>query len=290
MMAAGLLTAEQIGGMQPGSGRNKTVWRDDLRTKAAIFMIKQHRPNLLLYHTLNSDATHHRYGPGTDPSYTALAFADRLLGDLVQAVDESGLRAKTTFIITTDHGFKKVEKFAYPNVVLKQAGLVKTAGPTVAHCDAYTMTQGGIAFVYILDPARKAGLLPQLKQMFATAEGVERVIDATEAHSLGMPTPAENQGMGELILYPKNGYSFSASPAGDAVAAPAVNYAGSHGYFNGDRELDGIFIASGAGIKKGARLDRMRNLDVAPTIARLLDLSLPQPDGRVLEEILAAKR
>ena len=101
-----------------------------------------------------------------------------------------------------------------------------------------------------------------------------------------MPTPAENQGMGELILYPKNGYAFMTTAAGDVRAGPAVNYAGSHGYFNGDRELDGIFVASGAGIKKGVRLERIRNLDVAPTIARLLDVSLPQVDGRALEEIL----
>ena len=73
-------------------------------------------------------------------------------------------------------------------------------------------------------------------------------------------------------------------------AGPALNYAGSHGYFNGDRELDGIFIASGAGIKRGARLERVRNLDVAPTIARLLDLTLPKPDGRVLDEILGPAR
>jgi predicted AlkP superfamily pyrophosphatase or phosphodiesterase len=286
MIAAGIITAEQVAGMQPGAGRNKTVWRDDMWTKGAIFMFQRHKPNLLLYHTLNTDATHHRYGPGTDPSYTALAFADRLLGDLVRAVDQTGLRAKTTFIITTDHGFKKVAHFSYPNVVLKKAGLVRTAGPTVTHCDAYAMTQGGIAFVYVLDPARKAELLPRLKELFATAEGVERVIDASEAHTLGMPTPAENQGMGELILYPKNGYSFMSNPAGDAVSGPALNYGGSHGYFNGDRELDGIFIASGAGIKAGVKLDRVRNLDVAPTIARLLDVTLPPPDGRVLTEIL----
>jgi predicted AlkP superfamily pyrophosphatase or phosphodiesterase len=92
--------------------------------------------------------------------------------------------------------------------------------------------------------------------------------------------------MGELILYPKNGYSFMSNPAGDAVSGPALNYGGSHGYFNGDRELDGIFIASGAGIKAGVKLDRVRNLDVAPTIARLLDVTLPPPDGRVLTEIL----
>lgn len=287
MIAAGVITAEQIAGMQPGGSRNKTVWRDNMWTAGAIFMLKRHKPNLLLYHTLNTDATHHRYGPATDPSYTALAYADRLLGDLVRAVDDAGLRAKTTFIITTDHGFKKVEHFSYPNVVLKKAGLVKTAGPIVSHCDVYAMTQGGIAFVYVLDSARKAELVPRLKAMFATAEGVDRVIDASEAaHTLGMPTPAENQGMGELILYPKNGYSFSAAAAGDLVAGPSINYGGSHGYFNGDRDLDGIFVASGAGIKKGARLERVRNLDVAPTIARLLDLKLPPPDGRVLEELL----
>jgi len=33
-------------------------------------------------------------------------------------------------------------------------------------------------------------------------------------------------------------------------------------------------------------LPRMANLDVAPTIARLLDIQLPDMDGRVLEEIL----
>jgi predicted AlkP superfamily pyrophosphatase or phosphodiesterase len=290
MIAAGVISAEDIAGMQPGGNRNKTVWRDNMWTKGAIFMFKQHKPNLLLYHTLNSDGTHHRYGPGTDPSYTALAYADRLLGDLVRAVDESGLRAKTTFIVTTDHGFKKVTHFSYPNVVLKKAGLVRTAGPTVTQCDAYAMTQGGIAFIYILDPARKDELLPRLKELFAGAEGIERVVDAREANALGMPTPTENQGMGELILYPKNGYSFMTNPAGDVVAGPSINYGGSHGYFNGDRELDGIFVASGAGIKKGARLDRVRNLDVAPTIARLLGLELPPPDGRVLEEILIPSR
>jgi len=290
MLAAGLLTTEDLKAMQPGGGRRTTLWRDNMWTRAAIYLFKQHKPNLLLYHTLNTDGIHHRYGPEPDPGYTALAYADRLLGDLVRAVDESGLRAKTTFIITTDHGFKKVTQFAYPNVVLKQAGLVKAAGPTVTQCDAYTMTQGGIAFVYILDPARKAELLPRLKALFAGATGVERVIDAAEAHTLGLPTPAENQGMGELILYPKAGYSFSAAVTGEATSGPSVNYGGSHGYANTDRELDGLFVASGAGIRPGTRVERVRNIDVAPTIARLLGLDLGPVDGRALEEIVEPAR
>lgn len=286
MIADGVVTAEDIKFMQPGPTRRKVLWLDSMWTKATCYMITRYKPNLVMHHTLNTDSTHHRYGPMSDPGNTALSLADRMVNDVLNAVDQAGLRAKTTVIVTTDHGFKKVANYAYPNVVLKQAGLIKAAGPTVTQCDAYTMSQGGIAFVYILNPARKAELLPKLKELFAKADGVARVIDAREAHALGMPTPEDNQGMGELILYPKAGYAFSAAIAGDATTGPTVNYGGTHGYNNADPELDGIFIASGAGIKKGARLNRVRNVDVAPTIARLLGVDLPNVEGRVLEEIL----
>lgn len=290
MIAAGVATTEDIAGMGVGPNRRKIAFRDELWTRAAAFMFKQYRPNLLLHHTLNTDAAHHAYGPGTDPSYSALALADRLVADVVRAVDESGARAKTTFIITTDHGFKKVRQLVFPNVALKDAGLLKTAGPTITHADAYTFSQGGIAFVYVTDPARKAELVPRLKELFGRLASIERVVDAREANAFGMPTPDQNPGMGELILYPKAGYSLRSDAAGAAVVAPAVNYAGSHGYSNADPELDGVFIASGAGIRKGVQLERIRNLDVAPTIARLLDLKLPDVDGRVLEEILSSQR
>lgn len=286
MIAAGVIKPEHIAWMQLGPQRKSVTFLDNMWTKAAIHIFKTHQPNLLMYHTLNTDSTHHTYGPGSMASFTALAYADRLVGDLLQAVDESGLRERTTFFITTDHGFKKVSSYVYPNVVLKKAGLARALGPTITTCDAFCMTQGGLAFVYVNDPARKAELLPKLKELFAGTAGVDRVIDGKDARTLGMPTPEENAGMGDLVLYAKAGHAFNNSAEGDAVTAPTVNYAGTHGFFNGDPELDGIFIASGRGIKKGVVLPRMANLDVAPTIAKLMGLVLPQPDGRVLEEIL----
>lgn len=289
MIAAGTVTPEQIEWMQIGPKRKSVTFLDSMWTKAAIHIFKTHQPNLLLFHTLNTDAVHHYYGPGTMASHTALAYADRLVGDLIKAVDESGLRDRTTFIIATDHGFKKVSKIILPNVVLKKAGLAQGLGPSINTCDAYAMTQGGMAFVYVTNPARKAELLPKLKEMFAQTEGVDRVIDGKDGHTLGMPVPEENPGMGDLVLYPKAGHAFKNDAGGDVVVTPSLNYAGTHGYFNGDPELDGIFIASGRGIKKGVVLDRMANLDVAPTIARLMDLKLPQQDGRALDEILLGK-
>ena len=286
MIAAGMMKPEYVNWMQLGPQRKSVTFLDNMWTNAAIHIFETHKPNLLLFHTLNTDATHHTYGPGSMASHTALAYADRLVGDLVKAVDDSGLRSRTTFFISTDHGFKKVSKIILPNVVLKKAGLAQGLGPTINTCDAYSMTQGGMAFVYVTNLARKAELLPKLKEMFSQTEGVDRVIDGNDGNTLGMPTPEENAGMGDLVLYPKPGHAFRNDAAGDAVVTPSVNYGGTHGYFNGDPELDGIFIASGRGIKNGVVLERMANLDVAPTMARVMGLKFPNADGRVLEEIL----
>lgn len=289
MIAAGAFSQEKIAWMQLGPQRKNVAWLDESWTRAAQFIFTRHKPNLLLYHILNTDATHHRYGPGSMASFTALAYADRLVGDLVKTVEDSGLRDKTTIFIATDHGFKTVTKIILPNVALKKAGYARgliPESPGITQCDAAAMAQGGMCFIYVTDPARKAELLPKLKELFAQTEGVDQVIDGNEGPSLGMPTPAENQGMGDLILYPKAGYAFKSDADGENVVAPSVNYGGTHGYLNTDPELDGIFIASGKGIRKGVILPRMSNLDVAPTMARLLGLTLPGTEGRVLDEIL----
>ena len=297
MVAAGVATEKEILSVaekKPVVGENieppkrlNAAERDELWTRAASFVFTKHQPNLLMFHPLNTDGQHHRFGPGSPEGIAALKLVDRYVGDLLKAIDASGLREKTTVIVTTDHGFKKVEKFIYANVALKKAGLLRTAGATIAQCDAYAGTQGGIAFVYVTDPARRAELLPKLRELFSQTEGVAEVLDAaTEAHARGMPTPAENEAMGELILYPKAGYAFTGAATGDNVNGPSVNYGGTHGYSSADPELDGIFIAQGAGIKRGVKLDRVRNLDVAPTIARLLGVELPGADGRPMEAVL----
>jgi predicted AlkP superfamily pyrophosphatase or phosphodiesterase len=104
-----------------------------------------------------------------------------------------------------------------------------------------------------------------------------------------MPTPEENQGMGDLILFAKDGYAFKDMAAGDAAVAISQGYLGTHGYPASDPELDGIFIAQGNCVKPGVVLPRVANLDVAPTIAQILGLQIPHAEGRVLAEVLQSK-
>jgi predicted AlkP superfamily pyrophosphatase or phosphodiesterase len=56
--------------------------------------------------------------------------------------------------------------------------------------------------------------------------------------------------------------------------------------FLDDRVKRAIFLAWGDGIRSGVRLDRISNLDVAPTIAALLDVELKNVTGHPLDKVL----
>lgn len=78
---------------------------------------------------------------------------------------------------------------------------------------------------------------------------------------------------------------------------PGIEYAsgsgygtrGMHGSFS-PRDVHNVLIASGPAFKSTLHVDRLptANVDVAPTVAHILGLALPDADGRVLREVLRA--
>ena len=74
-----------------------------------------------------------------------------------------------------------------------------------------------------------------------------------------------------------------------SVRVTADVYSGHHGYLASDAQLNGMFVAWGHGVKRGAQLGEIRNVDVAPTVAALLGLKLENVEGRVLTEALQAR-
>jgi hypothetical protein len=112
-------------------------------------------------------------------------------------------------------------------------------------------------------------------------EGIDQVITADRFASLGLPSPDRDPQMGQFFLTAKTGYAFSGATGGP-VTAEAPQTGGSHGYIASDPEMDAIFIASGYGVRREANLNRVANVDVAPTIAELLGVDLPSAKGRPL--------
>jgi len=261
--------------------------RDYTYTQVARHLMEKHQPNLVMLHLVGADGYQHSTGRQSPEAYYAVNDSDRHVQGLIDSVAKAGLLDKTTFIITSDHGFRTYTKVVQPNVLLKQAGLVTAVlGGKVTARRAWCMGQGGSGFVYILDEANKAGILADLKPKLAAMEGVDWVRGADEYGALGFPLPDKDARSPDLVISCKDGYAVSDTAGGEDLVAPTDGVKGTHGYDPATDDMKAIFIAWGAGIKAGAKLGEVKNVDVAPTIAKLLGVEIPGGEGRVLSEIL----
>ena len=278
---AGILTQADL----EGFASKNILWRDRIWTMAAAHIIRQHRPNLMLFHLLNLDSTQHRYGPRTPAAMAAMALLDTQVATILQAVQDGGIGPRTTVFVVSDHGFKAVKRQIRPNAIFAKEGLLKADGGKVASAQVYSVPEGGSALVYVTVPDEGGALLAKAKAVLAGVEGIDRVVEAPEFSKYGLPAPTATGQMGALMLTARDGYAFTADSAEPAVVDAPDGGLGSHGYVASDPDIQALFIASGRNIKPGVTLDAVSNLNLTPTIARLLDLRMPDAKERVLTEI-----
>ena len=89
-----------------------------------------------------------------------------------------------------------------------------------------------------------------------------------------------------LMLEAAPGYSFDDALTGAEVRDSGETYKGTHGYLPTDSRMRASLIIYGPGVRSGAKLPLARMIDLAPSIAALLKLKLPQPEGKPLKELL----
>jgi predicted AlkP superfamily pyrophosphatase or phosphodiesterase len=280
LMTQGLITQNEVATFNESS----PAWRDQIWTDAAIDILTRHTPNLLLFHLLQTDTLQHQYGALSPAAYAAYAYADTRLARLMDAAREAGLLDRITFIIASDHGFTNYTHAIHPNVALVQQGLLRKQDGRYKG-DVWVQPEGGEASLYIRDKERRTALLPSLKTYFEKLPGIAAVYTNEEATELGIPSSQSTDQAPDLYLVAKPDYAFA-----DGVDVPLIQEVsparGAHGYLNTNSDMEALFIASGAHIRHGVDLGTISNLRVAPTIARILGVSLPTAKAPPLTEAL----
>ena len=280
-------------------GDPSQAWRDLMYTRAAVDIIKNHHPDLLLLHLLALDSIEHETGYGNNAGRNTIAFLDDRVQEVIDAVRAAGELDDTTFIIVSDHGQESVHHMLNPNVPLREAGLQATD----ASQPAFAIPEGGFALVFqknATEASRQA-----LKKLFEGKPGIRAALTPDEAAKMGWPTPpltmpahavalfrappTQSNQAPDLLLYPDNDYEFSDRHA-TQFDAPTLER-GAHGYPNTEPLMQAIFIAAGAGIQgKDVTIPAFPNVDIAPTIARLLHVKFDDAQGKPLTGILAPRR
>ena len=109
-----LVGAELLGALGPPQSGADT---DAQKARLAVYLIKTHKPNLLLVHLDAVDEAEHQHGPQSAEAASALERVDVRIGEILAAIKEAGLGDSTDVFVVSDHGFLPVERQIRPNVL-----------------------------------------------------------------------------------------------------------------------------------------------------------------------------
>jgi predicted AlkP superfamily pyrophosphatase or phosphodiesterase len=153
LQAVGLLRGEAKNFIKDTSGPE----RDYVWTEATGLVLAKRKPNLMLLHLLNVDGSHHALGPQSPGGYTAIAYADACVGQVLDAITAAGMQNKTAVFIVADHGFMLTPKALKPNALLRREGFLKAGrGGKIEEARVQVVPEGGMGLLYFSDPSLSA--------------------------------------------------------------------------------------------------------------------------------------
>jgi len=263
-------------------GNDTTLAGDETRTHFSIDILAQHKPVFMTIHLSSLDEEEHLHGPFSPEANADLEAIDAMVGRI--AAQELANYPDAVIAIVSDHGFARVDHLTNLYVPFLEAGLIdadkSAAGtPHVKSWKAEPWLAGGMAAILLRDPAdtatrdQVAALLAKLAA--DPASGIEAVLDHDAAARLGgFPDAA-------FLVTLKAGYV-----TGQALTGPLVTPMpgkGTHGYNPFTTPgMHASFFITGKDISKAKDLGIIDMRQIAPTLAKLLGISLPTADQPVL--------
>ncbi len=270
---------EATGRLGQGNFGSDYLTRDDRAGAAAAYLLEKYKPALLAVHLVQADHFQHQAGREGAIVSRAVATVDRAIGQIWDAAQRAGILNETAFVITGDHGFVEDNARLAPNVWLAQAGLLQPQRDR-GNWRAAFHSQGGSAFLHLRDAGDKAAV-DQVRRLLAEVPSryrkLFRVVERDELDRIGADPDVP------LALAAIEGIGFLSAADGDVLRSWK---GGSHGYDPQIRNVQTGFIGWGPGFRPGARVPVMGLEDIAPLIAKLLDLPFEAPDGALIPGIL----
>lgn len=244
---------------------------DSARTGYALALMALKRPTLTTVYLGGLDHAEHMHGLFSPEANSAIEHIDGLVGQLRAAAG-----AEAVVVVVSDHGFANVSQSVNLRTRFREAGLIEVDGsgnPT--DWQAAPWNVGSVAYIRLAPNStektrQKTESL--LKGLLADpASGVFRVLDRQQIEALGGSARAE------FAVVLKSGYCL-----GEALTGPLVTPApvrGMHGFPPDDPEMNATFLIAGPGIPAGKALGMIDMRDVAPTVAAILGVAMPEAEG-----------
>jgi predicted AlkP superfamily pyrophosphatase or phosphodiesterase len=159
---------------------------------AALHIRRTRNPTLTLVYLPHLDYDLQRYGPHHSRCSKSLREIDDVASSLIRDAERDGARV----IVLSEYGITPVSVPIHINRALRAAGLLEVRVERgsevldIAQSRAFAVADHQISHIYV-----KPELIPEVRRVVAELPGVERILDGSELHSIGLDHPRS----GELV-------------------------------------------------------------------------------------------
>jgi predicted AlkP superfamily pyrophosphatase or phosphodiesterase len=258
------------------NGNDTSIGGDETKTRYALEILRRYKPAFMTLHLSSLDDVQHAHGPFSPEACADLEALDGMVQRI--AAQEFANNPSAVVVIVSDHGFMNVTHYVNLAIPFVQAGLAQgTLNPVtkaleISAWKAEPWMAGGMAAIMLHDPsdhATEQQVHDMLVKLAADpANGIAEILDRDAIHQRGgFPDAAW------LVVF-QPGY-YSGSALSGSLITPVPGTRGSHGFSPEYPEMRASFFAVGAGIAHGRDLGVVDMRQIAPTVAKMLHVTMP---------------
>jgi predicted AlkP superfamily pyrophosphatase or phosphodiesterase len=274
----GLLAALETDLGPYAEGIDESITGDETRARFAVHLIELKRAAFTTVYLTALDHEQHATGPFSPESNATLERIDAALGRILQSVKRV-YGDHAVVCVVSDHGFVSTDKAFHLGVAFRASGLIEVDDKDQIKSWKATIWGAGGSEAIVLHDKNDAGTKAEVAALLAKlaadpANGIERIVNEDELHARGGFPDAV------FLVALRPGFVTGENLSGDLVTSST--YKGMHGYWPDDPEMNATFFIAGPGIPAASSLGEIDMRAIAPTLAQILGVRLPDAEAKPL--------
>lgn len=257
------------------SGIDESIEGDETRGRFAVELIATRQPGFATVYLTALDHEQHGHGPNTPQAYTVLKRIDAIVGQLIAA--QMKAHPNAVVAVVSDHGFSPVDTEVNLYRAFIDEGLIKLdQNGRIESWEASPWNSGGSTAIMLSRPddaalrSRVGFLLDRLKA--APQNLIAKIAGPAEIAAMG-----GNPNAAFYVQFESNAYSGGFKGKNAPLVGPSGSK-GTHGYFPTSPLMRSSFMMIGKGVGKGRNLGEVDMRVIAPTLAKLMGIDLPNAE------------
>ncbi|MDR2660738.1 MAG: alkaline phosphatase family protein [Lactobacillaceae bacterium] len=263
---------------------------DEFITRSAEWTIKEKKPDMLLIHLVDLDSMRHKFGVNSKEAHEAILRLDKHLGILINAYGQES--NNLNILVTGDHYQIDVDQMIHLNKLFFQNGWIdyNDEKQVINSWQVLAKTTDGSTYIYIKNKKLILGVKKLIQQYIG--KSIEKIFDNGEIVALGADDKAD------LMIEAKSGFYFTdeikvsdlIEKIDDTKIGQPHRYKAVHGYHPKKNKYHTVSVFYGPKINKGKVISSANLIDLAPTMAKILDLKFNRPtDGKIISGVIDEK-